>query len=271
MQLLYCDESNMEERDGDFLIYAGLVINGDQALELSRQIDRIRQNLGVPRDYRLKFNPGPANFTHVQFIELKRQVIAAAVATGVGLLAYVVLHNIATNPDEARRNGINTVCFHFDCLLNRRNESGLVLIDRFNDAGNQIEAHLAEKFSVGLVSMPYAAEIPMRRIVGYHYSAIGQSHFPSLVDVVVGSFRFAINAHTRNLDPLQDSATAILQSLAPLFIRDERTGMVSELGLLFSPKVIRAAGFRARYQALKDFLENAGIQTEQPITAERMY
>ena len=144
MHLLYCDESNMEERAGDFLIYAGLAIDGERALDLSQEIDAIRVRLGVPRDYRLKFNPGPEGFTHAQFIELKRQIIAAAVDHGVGLLAYVVLHNIATNPDEARRNGINTVCFHFDCLLNRRNDSGLVLIDRFNDAGNQVEAHLAE-------------------------------------------------------------------------------------------------------------------------------
>lgn len=271
MHLLYCDESNMEERAGDFLIYAGLAIDGERALDLSQEIDAIRVRLGVPRDYRLKFNPGPEGFTHAQFIELKRQVIAAAVDHGVGLLAYVVLHNIATNPDEARRNGINTVCFHFDCLLNRRNDSGLVLIDRFNDAGNQVEAHLAEKFSIGLVGMPYGAEVPMRRIVGYHYSAIGQSHFASVVDVVVGSFRFAINAHSRNLQPLHASATAILQSLSPLFIRNDPVAAVSELGLLFSPKVIRAAGFRAQYQALKEFLAGAGVPTEQPITAERMY
>jgi hypothetical protein len=183
----------------------------------------------------------------------------------------VVLHNIATNPDEARRNGINTVCFHFDCLLNQLDESGLVLIDRFNDAGNQIESHLAEKFSIGLVGMPYAAEIPMRRIVGYHYSAIGQSHFASLVDVILGSFRFAINAHCRNIQQHHQSAANILRAISPLFIRNQAGNAVSELGLIFSPKIIRAAGYRAQYQGLKDFLEAAGIPTEQEITDQRTY
>lgn len=271
MHILYCDESNMEDRAGDFLIYAGIAIDGERAMDLSREIDNIRTRLNVPREYRLKFNPGPESFTHEKFIELKRQVIEASTRHGVRLLAYLVLHNIATNPDEARRNGINTVCFHFDCLLNRLNDTGLVLIDRFNDAGNQIEAHLAEKFSIGLVGMPYAAEIPMRRIVGYHYSAIRQSHFASLVDVIVGSFRFAINAHCRNIQQNHQSAINILQAISPLFVRNSAGNEVSELGLIFSPKTIRAAGYRAQYQGLKDFLEAAGIPTEQQITDQRTY
>lgn len=271
MHLLYCDESNMEDRPGDFLIYAGIAIDGTRAMDLSREIDAIRANLNVPREYRLKFNPGPEGFSHEQFIELKRQVIDATVRHGVKLLCYLVLHDIATNPDEARRNGINTVCFHFDCLLNRLNETGLVLIDRFNDAGNQIEAHLAEKFSVGLVGMPYAAEVPMRRIVGYHYSAIGQSHFTSLIDVIVGSFRFAINAHCRNVQQHRQSTNNILRAISPLFVRNNAGGAVSELGLIFSPKIIRVSGYRSKYQDLKDFLEAAGIPTEQQITDQRMY
>jgi hypothetical protein len=58
----------MEDRPGDFLIYAGIAIDAARAMDLSREIDTIRTRLNVPRDYRLKFNPGPEGFTHEQFI-----------------------------------------------------------------------------------------------------------------------------------------------------------------------------------------------------------
>jgi hypothetical protein len=197
LHLFYCDETNLERRAGDFLIYGGLMIDGATAVDFSAAMDELRARHKVPRDYHLKFNPSPAGFSHPQFIALKREVLELAARFGARLVVYVILHDIATSPDEARRNGINTVCYHFDCILNRVGGAGLVLIDRFNDAGNAVDAHLRDKFTIGLTGMPYSAEMRLSNIVGFHYSAIGQSHFPSIVDVALGSLRFAINAHTR--------------------------------------------------------------------------
>lgn len=271
MQLLYCDETNIEERAGDFLIYGGLTINAENARRLSQEIDQLRARSGVPRDYRLKFNPGPVGMAHGDFIRLKQSILELCNAFEVKLISYVILHDIATNPDEARRNGINATCYHFDCVLNRIDQPGLVLIDRFNDVGNAIEAHLRDKFTIGLTGMPYAQELRLRNIVGFHYSAIGQSHFPSLIDVVLGSLRFAINAHTRGQEGHLDTARQLLELISPLFWREADDDRVSELGFQFSPKIIRSAVYRARYEALKQFLEDGGIATAQPITADRLY
>lgn len=152
MWLLYTDETNLEERRGDFFTYAGLALDCDQALLLSQTIDAIRKDSGVPRNFHLKFNPCPDELNHADFNLLKQAIIEAAVQHGAKLLVSVILHDIATSPDEARRNGINTVCYHFDCLLNRFKSSGLVLIDRFSD--KQIDAHLAEKFCIGVTRLP---------------------------------------------------------------------------------------------------------------------
>jgi hypothetical protein len=271
MHLLYCDESNLEHRAGEFLIYGGLVIDAARALELSHAIDHIRKRAKVDRDFRLKFNPGPKNFSHEDFIALKQAVIETAVEYGALLLVYVVLHDIASNADEARRNGINTVCCHFDWLLNRRNGPGLVLIDRFNDEGNRIEAHLSEKFSVGVRGLPYSREMRLNNIIGFHYSAVGQSHFPSLVDIALGSLRFAINAHSRNEENYMETARKLISILTPLFYREPPAPGISELSFQFSPKVIRSERYREKYQALKDFLASAGMDTQQPITDRRMY
>lgn len=67
MHLFYCDETNLEEQADDFLIYGGLIIEGSTAKRFSEEIDELRARHRVPRDYRLKFNPGPEGFTHEQF------------------------------------------------------------------------------------------------------------------------------------------------------------------------------------------------------------
>jgi len=271
MHLLYCDESNIDEHAGDFLVYAGVMISSDAAPSLSAAIEQIRDDAGVPRDFRLKFNPRPDNLTHEQFRDVKQAIIQTAVAHEVGLLSYLILHDICTSMDEARRFGINTVCFHFDCCLARLKSQGLVLLDRFNDQNNLIDGHLTEKFSVGLKDMPYSKEYRLKNILGLHYTAVGQSHFTSLIDIVVSSMRYAMNVQTRGNDGQRDSARALLAQLAPMFVRRNGSDEVSELGLLFSPKVIRLARYREKYQGLKDFLAEAGIVVAQEITGSRTY
>ena len=249
-------------------MYGGLIVDSAAALSLTRAIDAIRLNAGIPRDVQLKFNPKPENLTHQQFIHIKQAVIEAATAHDCKFLAALILHDIATSTAEARRNSINTICFHFDCYLGRPNSHGLVLIDRFDDA--QIDAHLREKFSVGLRGMPYSAELRLERIVGYHYSAIGQSNMPSVLDIILGSFRYAINAHTRSVAERLHTAEALLRMLAPLFWR-EGNDQVSEISLIFSPKVVKAEKFRNRYSAVVAFLSEQGICPAQSISGERNY
>ncbi|MCK1568818.1 DUF3800 domain-containing protein [Bradyrhizobium sp. 173] len=263
MHLLYCDETNLQERSGDFFVYAGVIIEAARARDLSHRIDTIRAGANVPPEYRLKFNPGPAELDHQHFIELKKSIIAAAIDANVRLLVSAILHNVATSPDQARRNEINRLCFHFDCFLNRTGDPGLVLIDRFNDA--QIDAHLAEKFSVGLTGMPHSPRLRLSNIVGFHYSAVGQSHFCSLIDVVIGSLRFAINAFTRGGSQHMESAKLILTGLEPLFYRERDGAPVSELSFFFSPRSVWAPPFRRKYTDLKAFLAESGIDTAQLI------
>jgi Protein of unknown function (DUF3800) len=269
LHLLYCDESNLEERNGDFFVYGGLVVDADAALSLTHAIEKIRRDAGIPSDVVLKFKPCPDQLNHQQFSALKQAVIEAAIAHGCIFFASMILHDIATSADDARRNSINTICYHFDRYLNRQRGHGLVLIDRFNDG--QIDAHLREKFSAGLTWVDSSEQTRLERIVGYHYSAIGQSHIPSIIDIVLGSFRHAINAHTRKVEGALKSAAKLLSLLAPLFFRERGDAKVSELSLMFSPKTIDSNKFRAMYEALSVFLAANGIVPEQPITGERRH
>lgn len=263
MHLLYCDETNLEERAGDFFVYGGVSVPAEAARELSAAIDEIRARAGVARDFRVKFNPGPKDLDHKTFIALKQQIVEAAAAHGAKLFVSMILHDIATSPDDARRNEINRICYHFDCYLHRHDSPGLVLIDRFSDA--QIDAHLAEKFSTGLKGLPYSNELRLKNIVGFHYSAIGQSHFTSLIDILLGSYRFVVNAYTRTDERALQTARVLLPILSPLFYREGESKAASEISLFFSPKVVKVKKYRDRYQGLKEFLSSMGIDTEQTV------
>lgn len=272
MRMLYCDETNLEERAGDFLIYGGLMIDTAQAGALSDAINALRIRRRVPEDYRLKFNPGPEGFTHQQFIDLKREVIETASAHGAQIIVYLILHDIANDPDEARRNGINTVCYHFHrILVGSVDDYGMVLIDRFNDAGNQIDAHLRDKFMIGITGLPFTPRKRLSRIVGFHYSAIGQSHYPSIVDVVLGSLRFAINAHTRGEDQRRATARELIGLVNPMMWRFRDNNDIPEFAFTFRPQAIRIAAYREQYQSLKEFLATNGMVIAQEITDQRQY
>jgi hypothetical protein len=263
LRILYCDESNLEEKRGDFLLYGGLMIDSATMPEFSSEIDRLRSKFGVPRQHRLKFNPGPKRLEHDKFIELKRELIETCIKFDAALIVYAILHDIATSPNEARRNGINTVCFHFDCLLHRLGAFGLVLIDRFRDEQNKIDDHLVDKFMIGVTDMPFSKEIRLQRILGFHYSAVGQSHFPGVIDVLLGSLRFALNAFTRHDEKKMDTAERLLKLLSPLFVWGKESGRVLEISFILSPKVVKVEEYKDRYRRLISFFERNGISLQQ--------
>lgn len=259
MRLFYCDESNLDPAVCEFFVYGGVDISAEGAAALSAGIEEARTRAGVPREHLLKFNPSPAGLTHQAFVGLKTRVVELAVEHGVTFIANLVLHRIAGDPDKARRHALNTVLYHFDCMLHRIGDHGLVLVDRFTDT--QLDQQLRDRFSIGVTGLPYSPELPLERILGYHYSAIGQAHFTSLVDIVIGSFRYAVNSFSSGNH--RDTAERILAMLAPLFLREGTS--VIEVSLQFNPVVVKVGGYRERYQKLKEFLGSCGIAIRQEI------
>jgi len=145
MYLLYADETNLDPTT-QFFVYGGLAIPGEQTKALHDSMEHIRSSHAVPHDFILKFNPGPEHLSHQEFIALKQAVIEAAAQHQCLFFSDIILHQIASSPDEARRFSINRVAYHFDCYLTRVDGHGLVLIDRFSDS--QIDAQPPLQLSV---------------------------------------------------------------------------------------------------------------------------
>lgn len=263
MHLLYCDESNMENRNGEFLLYGGVIIPPDNARPLAEEIALIRKRARIPVTERVKFAPTPPGISHADYIAVKQGIINAAIKHEAIFIAYAVLHDLANDPEKARMFGINTLCTHFNWILNRLGGPGLVLIDRVNNPGSPVDELLREKAAIGVTGLPYTASMPLENIVGFHYASIGQAQFTSLSDILVSSLRFAINAHCRQSEGNRASALEILRLISPLFFREKSSSKVSELGFAFRPQTIKATKYLAMYRDLQAFLLEGGIDTAQ--------
>jgi hypothetical protein len=252
----------------EFFVYGGIAIPCEAAGTLHSEIETLREESKVPRSFLLKFNPGPEHLTHAEFIGLKKRLMEKAVDAKCTFLTTISHHKILTSADDARRAEINRISFHFNSLLAKRKDTGLILIDRFSDG--QIDAHLREKFCVGLTNMPYSKTMRLDRVLGFHYAAIGQSHFSSLIDVLIGSMRFVIDAFTSQDQRALATASRMLAQMTPLFEKTS-SGQVSVLSINFTPKIIKVDGYRTRYEALKSFLTSCGLGPEQEIREYRTY
>lgn len=257
MHLLYTDEVNIDPRDSRFFIYGGVVVRSENALELSQGIDEIRARYGYKPDEHLKFNTveRPSQITAESHRQAKKDLLVLAAEMEVTLLTSFILHSIATSPDEARLNEINRVCYHFDRFLGEKDSHGLVLVDRFTST--DLVRHLQEKFSYGILGFPSAPKYRLKHIVGYHVAAVGTSNLCSLVDVALGALRFAVNSASD--ERKREVKQVLMAQLAPLFPRDD-SGLVSELGIFFSPRKIKITKYRTEYEELRAWLAAHGAE-----------
>jgi len=256
MYLLYTDEVNVDPRSSDFFIYGGVAINSSNAPLLSADIEHLRQEYGYRPQDLLKFNTRerPPHISPNAHKEIKRKVIEAAAAHGVRLFTSFVLHDIAGSPEQARRREINRVCYHFDRFLRDENDYGIVLIDEFTDT--KLRTILHEKFSIGLRGLPYSNPYRLERILGFHLASIGSSHFTSVVDVVLGSLRYAVNCLG---DPKRRAIVqTLLRQLAPLCLRNEN-GAIREQSIFFAPVRVKVKTYHEKYKKLREFLIQNGL------------
>lgn len=235
----------------------------DRVASLSESIEKLRHEFRLGERVKLKFTERPKEMEQADFVELKRQIFRRMTEHEVGLFAYVILHDIARNPDEARRNGINTVAYNFDFYLQQVRQPGMVFIDRFIDKDKKFSHHLEEKFSIGCV-FGEGGRKRLRNILGFHYVSVGQSHFSSLSDMAASALRYILNVHTRGEERSMQIAATLAEQIEPLFLKNGN-GVVDEHSFVFSPKEVRFPPYCQKYLGLQEYLARIGIRTAQRI------
>ena len=267
MYLLYTDETNINPASSTFFIYGGVAVSAAKAPFISCEIDSLRQAHGYKPEDKLKFNTRecPNKSPEIQK-SIKQKVVKCATEHECKLFLSFINHKIATSPDDARKNEINRVCYNFNYFLHRVNDYGLVLVDTFPDAG--LAEHLREKFNIGVKGLPFTPILRLDRILGFHVASVGTSHFSSVIDIVIGGVRYAINTLD---DPLKRSTAETLMRQVTSLLLQEADGKVSELSVFYSPKQIKAKMYLEEYIKIDEFFSSVGIETQRKPTADRMY
>ncbi len=140
--------------------------------------------------------------------------------------------------------GANCVIGKFNYFLHVVNSHGIVTMDRF-PAGNDY-SFLTDKFCHGL-TFQGEDQVALDRIKLFSSTCINASHASSAMDIALGAFRYCINQPAN-----VDAAKVMMANICRLIwcTRDGDTLMPLERGLIFRPKAVGVAKYKAEYDEL---------------------
>jgi hypothetical protein len=244
------DETNLEPSQGTFFIYGGLVMTPEQMNEAHNVVDQIRTKYGYKGSDSFKFQTSsrPQHLSVETWTASKAEAIEAAARLGIDLIVYIVHHGIAAKQaaDKRMEYALNSVLMHFDGkYLAEKQDVGVVCVDR-----------LDPKFGYGYLRSIFQEPLELAsgfsprlsRIIHYSMSCDGASHMSSLVDIVLGGFRFCANAAMgKGSDEI---AKTLFPSISRLMWSKELDGLlqIGGYGFLQYPKVIKAASYQNHEQ-----------------------
>jgi len=245
---LFADETNTAASSTDFFLYGGLAIPPASAHSLHRDIERVRRDHGFSASDSLKFNrSGKHPVAAEQYTAAKRAVVGACRKHGAVFFAAACLHEVARHQSlrETTWRQANTVLSRFNSYLTEVGGHGIVMLDRLERAAAPFE-YVQDKFQRGL-TFPDGTERRLERVLGLGLTCDGASHFSSACDIVLGAFRYVINA--RSLRPATEK---MLCEAYALFWKNGH-GTVTDRGLVLSPRTPQLP-YRGKYSELRQRL-----------------
>jgi hypothetical protein len=253
MQLLLTDETNLTPSGkAEFFVTGGLVFPVEGLSALHAEISRIRMDCGYkPKDH-LKFNTHarPSHVSQAKCTLAKNAVIDACARLKCRFIAYVVLHKIVGKNEKYIQWGLDAVIRSFDLYLQEKGENGIVIFDR--PPIPKPHEYFIEKFSEGLKFPGTGGRVDLDRIKLFGSSCSNASHGSAAVDIVLGSFRYAINERNK------PAAGLLMKKVVPMMWgeRDGADYNVNEKGLILRPMLpkITVTNYRKKYDDLLEYV-----------------
>ena len=249
MYLMYADEADPDDNPrARHFIYGAVFISSDKAEELHDEICRIRTRFGYTSkdSFKFKDRSRPEQVSRENHRAAKQAALTAAARHGVTFCSYVMPHAIARTQNRGTliKFGANTLLERFNRFCNDADDFGAAMFDRM--PVDHEFAFYAEKFTLGL-QFQGGVHTSLKNVLSYASTADQCSHFSSVTDILVGSFRYCINEEER-----AEPARAMFPQLVRMMWSKTRGGQlyVRELGINFRPKLIT----HPRYQADRDAL-----------------
>jgi hypothetical protein len=169
----------------------------------------------------------------------------------VRFMAYAVHHGIASKQKaDLWLWALKTLLCQFDLFLRREKSHGMCLVDRFeNDLSLLKRIH-----QQGVDPEFWGGRLPHRLENVWCYGTInvGTTHIASMVDIVLGAFRYCLNEMVRKNVPL-----ILYKKVRPLMLCElGNPSRVKEWGLFLRPKDVKATSYKQDYDALLKHLES---------------
>lgn len=257
MYFLLTDETNLEpSKDIRFFVYGGLFFGHDCISKLDSAVRAIRSKYKFNDEDLLKFNTHirPRHISKEDYTAAKNAVIDLCLEHECQFIAYVVHHKIATDTIKRITYAFDHVIKVYDDFLRESNEAGIVLTDNL-PISNQGD-FFKRKFQIGLEYPSRSVYRSLDHILLYGTTPAGASNLASLIDIVLGSFRYCIN------DPLDEDVaktlfTRVLKMMWHSYDGDTR--VVRERGLILRPSEITVEEYKQDYANLIQNLKTYSI------------
>lgn len=259
--VLLTDETNQQPSErARFFIYGGVFFPAAAMPDLHDLVDTARREAGYQRADEFKFDTKsrPDQVDRRDHKNAKRQVLEGSAELDVRFIAYLVLHDIARNQglEKTVRFGVNTLLSQFQKFLSHENETGICLVDRLPyRRGHQ---SLGEIYQQGL-QMP-SRHYVLDRVLMLGETSQQESFLGSVVDIVLGSFRYCVN------DSKNGRATRTMLPVVARMMWNRRradTAYLREYGLLFRPKNVSVQAYQQEYDDLTQRFTNL-LETGRP-------
>ena len=265
MYVLLTDETNMQPSENcEFFIYGGIFFSLDILPALNRSVARIRRDAGYQPGDTFKFDTRarPEYVSQESATTAKAQVLHVCSELGVQFIAHIILHQIVERQDRDQRVlwAADYVIARFNKFLREEaNSYGICVVD--NLPVRAAWQYLSDRYSNGL-ELSSGSRVALDRIELFSATCIGASHASSVIDIVLGSFRYCVN------NPLNAAAAkSMLKVIAPMMWHREVDGVqhVRDYGLIVRPPIdeVRVPAYRQKYLDLIDHLQGLLDATEE--------
>lgn len=256
MYIMFTDETNKEPtKDAKFFVYGGLLFPIDQLFKLGVKIAQIRNTAGYNSTDEFKFNTHskPGHVSKENFKKAKDDVLELCSKLGCKFIVHVILHKIIENQNQDRQVewAADYVIGRYNKYLNGIKDVGLCVVDNLPNKSQW--KYLAYKFTKGLKIIGQK-DVPLEQIKLFAASCINASHAISAVDIVLGSFRYAINNSSND-----QVAQHLMKRVFPMIWHEKINGQIEVIGkgLILRPEITKVSNkYKPEYNILVNHIQN---------------